>query len=268
MPALAQPESPQQSKTQIIEEIVDRLKYFCQLYSIDSIFLVGGYTRSLYLGDMESINDIDVASAYSNQSQLLAGIFASEVLDATPTFYERTGTAAVEYKEMRIEFQNYSSNAYMYNQDVRDWMRFNGIEDVPLMHNIYGRDFTINSLIYSLNSGKLLDPTDRAEKDFDDGRIVSLLPAHLLIKNNPLAILRAIRFALIYDFKIDEGLSIAMKEGKDKLSKSLSKDRIMKEIVKILKIDSVEGLKLLKKYGVEYFLMSPEVGEFVEIGGK
>ena len=256
-------------KQLLIEEVIDKLTYFSQLYGVESLFVVGGYCRALYMGNMADVKDIDVASAYHEQAVQLGSLFSSEVINQTPTFYKRSGTAAVDYKsefgEIKVEFQGYSTSSYMHNQEVKNWMHQNNIEDVPLMSNIYGRDFTINSLIFSLASAKLHDPTGQAIKDFDKKILRTLLPAPLAVKYNPLIILRAIRFALRYDFHIHEDLRMNMKLSTDRLIQTISEKRIIQEIVSILKINANEGLDMLKKYELDRILLHPEIKSYVTL---
>lgn len=260
------------NKQVLVDEVIAKLRHFTKLYGIDSLFIVGGYCRSKYQGKIWEINDIDVASAFHDQARQLGGLFASEVLNTTPRFYERTGTALVEYvSEMgtiKVEFQGSSTSAYMHNQEVKEWFHKRGIKDVPLMNNIYGRDFTINALLYSLENDELYDPTGYAKRDLDRKLIVSLLPAPMLIKYNPLAILRAIRFTLQHGFFIDAKLRKAMKNGKDRLLASLSIERIMKEITRILKLDGPKGLEALKNYNLDTFLLLPGLKKYLDIESK
>ncbi len=90
----------------------------------------------------------------------------------------------------------------------------------------------------------------------------------MLVKYNPLSILRAIRFALRYGFHIHEDMRIAMKDGIPILLKSLSESRIIKEIVRILQLNAVEGLELLKKHGLDSILLNPNIREFLDLGAK
>jgi len=261
------------NKQLVVKEVIAKLKYFAKLYGIKSIFVVGGYCREHYFGKIWRVKDIDVASAYHEQARQLGGLFASEILHSVPKFYARTGTAAVEYPSefgsMRVEFQGDSINAYMYNQEVKAWMQSQGIDNVPLMNNIYGRDFTINSLIYSLHNEQMYDPTNLGIRDLERRRICSLLPAPMLIKYNPLAALRAIRFALQYDFHIDADLRSAIKEsGTDNLCNSLSQERIVKEVVKVLETNGPDALDMLKKFELDRILLHPDVKKYVYLGSE
>jgi tRNA nucleotidyltransferase/poly(A) polymerase len=261
------------NKQMAIAEVIAKLKHFSSLYGINSIFVVGGYTREHYLDKLWRVKDIDVASAYHEQARMLGGLFASEILHSVPTFYARTGTAAMEYPSefgnIRVEFQGDSINTYMHNQEVKTWMQSQDIDDVPLMNNIYGRDFTINSLLYSLSNGTMYDPTDQAIRDLERGRITSLLPAHMLIKYNPLAALRAIRFSLQYKFHIDSELRSAIRElGTDNLCNTLSRERIVKEVVKVLETGGPEALDTLKKFDLDRILLHPDVKKYVYLGSE
>lgn len=255
------------NKILLINEAISKLKYFAQLYGINSIFIVGGYCRSLYADRLWEVNDIDVASAYEHQATELGGLFASEILNAVPQFYHRTKTMMVNYTselgEIKIEFQGQSTQDYMYNIEVKDWLHKNGIDDNPLLHNVYGRDFTINALIYSLQKENLYDITDRAEKDFSRKKIVSLLPAELTVKYNPLTILRAIRLALAYGFRIQHEFEQQISIGHELLIKSVSTDRIIQEVIKILKIDGRKAIKFLKKYGLHKLLLNDKIKELL-----
>ncbi|KKN06104.1 hypothetical protein LCGC14_1080630 [marine sediment metagenome] len=250
-----------------VNEVIAKLVHFAKLYGITHLFAVGGFAREFYAGKIWRINDIDVASAFEDEAMQLGGLFASEELKALPKIYHRSGAAMVLYQSkfgnIKVEFQGNSVNPYMHNQEVRIWMHKNNIEDIPLMNNIYGRDFTINAMVFSLHNERLYDPTKRAADDMKRKRIISLLPAKMLIKYNPLAVLRAIRFALTYDFHIDPALRIEMKTGYDKLVKSLSQERIIKEVVRILKIKPVEGLEMLKKYNLDRLLLNPEIEQYL-----
>lgn len=260
------------SRELLANEVIAKLRHFVKLYGIDSLFIAGGYCRALYMGKPWEIHDIDVASAFHEQAVQLGGLFASEVLHSVPKTYKRSGALAVEYSSefgsITVEFQGHSTNSYMHNQEVREWMHNNGIEDVPLMNNIYGRDFTMNSFIYSLEDDTLYDPTGKGEEDIKKKLISPLLPADLLVRYNPLSILRAIRFALTYKFYIGSDMRQAMKNGKELLTKTLSEERILKEIVRILKIDGPKALEMLKNFNLDGLLLHPDIKRYLDIKAK
>ena len=254
---------------EVQQEIVQKLSDFAKLHEIKSIFIIGEYCRKHYLNQLSEINSIHVVSAYHEQAMQLGGLFISEVLDCTPTFYERTGTVSTEYNGIKIGFQGDSIHSYMKNEEVKTWMQQKNIEDIPLINNIYGRDFTINSLVYSLYNKSMYDPTKKAIHDFERKVIRSLLPSNLLIKYNPIAALEAVRLALKYEFFIDPDLRIAIKEfGTDNLLKAFTEERIVKEVVNILGINAEEGLKFLQKLELTRVLSFPDVKEYIYSGKK
>jgi poly(A) polymerase len=256
----------------LIDEVIAHLRHFTQLYGIDSLFVVGGYCRALAMGRRWEANDIDVASAYHEQAIQLGGLFASEELNMMPKFYQRTGTAAIEYKSengsIKVEFQGKSAQSYMHNQEVKDYLHQSNVDDVPLMNNLYGRDFTINTLVYSPVKDELYDPLDKAVRDLKRKRIISVLPPDMLTKYNPLAILRAIRFAVTYDFFIEANLRKEMKRNLHLLPEMITHERIVKEMVRILKIDAVKALDMFKRFGLGKLLIDEEIEHFLELGAK
>ena len=255
-------------KSRVAEEIILKLMDFVKRYSLDSLFIVGGWCRSKIMNDPKDIKDIDVASAYPRQGMTICGIFASEILKTTPEFYHRTGTGSIVYEDLKIEFQNASTSSYMKNEEVRKWMRLHRIIDSPLMENIYGRDFTINSIIFSLKNGEFYDLTKKAIDDIERKTISSIIDAHLLVKYNPIVILRAIRFSVRYDFRIDSQLRKAMNQYYGLLNKTYSKERISREIEKILQTNSEKGLEKLKQYNLMSLIVPDQLRKYLKIKEK
>ena len=250
------------SKQAIAEEIVSELRHFAKLYSLESLFVVGGYCRAKILNDYEDLEDIDIAAAYPHQALRLCGLFASEVLHTTPTFYHRTGVGSIQYKGLRLEFQNESINSYMHNEDVKLWMRKNAIRNTPLLNNIYGRDLTINSLILSIKNGELYDLTGKAIEDLERKQIRSILPAQLIMKYNPLVILRSIRFACRYNFHIVPELRKEIRDKKEVLKKAYSQERLVKEVEKILRSDTKRAKEELQRYDLLSLVLPEQVEKY------
>lgn len=255
-------------RAELAEEVVGLIRHFAKLYSIESLFIVGGYCRAKVMGDDESVDDIDVASAFPRQAMSMCGLFASEVLHTTPTFYQRTGTGMVEYNGMRIEFQNDSVNSYMQNPDVIQWMRSQRLPDVPVINNVFGRDFTINSLLLGVSDDKFYDITGRGVQDINRKTICSILPANILIRYNPLAITRAIRFSIRYGFIIHPELRKAMKRNVESLFKAYTRERLVLEAKKILSSNPEKGIQALEKYGLGRLLMDESLSEYAEVVAK
>lgn len=244
--------------TEQVNKIVAKLSYFAQEYGVDSLFIVGDFCLNLYSGRPQNLDKLEVCVAHDDQVMQLASLFATEV-NETAVHPDDSKNISVIPGDIPVEFQGSSTKPYMYNQEVQIWMQQEKIEQFPITNNLYGRDFTVKALTYSLYNEKIYDQTGLAEIDIKDKKIISLLPPTMLIKYNPRIILDAISFSLIRKFHIDPELRSAMRVGKHILPQYLSNDRIISAIVGILKIDSTEGLKMIQDYELSEYLMTPEI---------
>lgn len=255
------------NNTKIINNAITKLSYFAKEYGIDSLFIIGSYCRNMYWGHPQNTDNLEVVSAFRNESLQLGEIFATEILNVTPKKYPEYDSIVAGFQDgtqnIEIEFQSISVNPYMHNQEINNWLQKQGFEDIPIMNNIFGRDFTVNAILFSLQNEHMYDPTGRAIPDLEDKKISSLLPPEMLIKYSPVSAFRAIRLSLQYDCIIDANLRIAMQESYQSISNSVSKDRIMENIVRILKEHGTKGLELLKKYNLTKFLLIPEIKDLI-----
>ncbi|XLS48151.1 hypothetical protein HN51_022509 [Arachis hypogaea] len=128
---------------------------------------------------------------------------------------------------MRIDFVNLRSEEYTENSRIPSKQSF-GTPEV----DAYRRDLTINSLFYNIHSDSVEDFTKRGISDLKSGRIVTPLPPKAIFLDDPLRVLRAIRFGVRFEFTLDEDLKVAAACGdvKDALAAKISKERIGKEI--------------------------------------
>ena len=242
----------------LVNELVAKLSYFAQEYGVDSMFVVGNFCLNLYTGWSQDLDKIEVCVAHEGQTMQLASLFATEINESTVRQDDETNSAVIP-GDVSIEFQSGSSNQYMYNQEVQIWMQQDKIEQIPILYNLYGREFTIHALAYSLYNERMYDQTGLAAKDIDDKKIITMIPPTMLLKYKPIAILDAIAFSLTNEFHIDPELRTVMKEGSYLLPQYLSIDRIVSAIVGILKIDSTEGLEMIENYGLSEYLLTPEI---------
>lgn len=245
------------------KEIISALREFSSFYEISGLFVAGEYCRSLALGrTQDPIYNMDVLCAYGEQSKLLAELFSSEVLQQTVRHIG--DLSVIELDSIKINFQGKSLHAYMSNQELQTWMQSNLIENIPLVNNLYGRDFTLNTLIYAIESDKMLDPLNIAIADIESKLIRAVLPVEMAVKYNPIIVLRALRFSVQYDFFIEKNLKLNIESGLLLLGDVLTRERIAKEIVKILKINPEKGLQLIQEYELSRFLIDRDVLENVQ----
>ena len=212
-----------------ISEAADSLGVEC--------YVVGGYVRDLFLE--RSTNDIDVVVVGS-------GIQVAETLKknigkkAHLSVFRNFGTAQLKYKtksdtdskqseEIIVEFVGARKESYSH--DSRKPM----VEDGTLEDDQNRRDFTINALAICLNKnrfGELVDPFCGLE-DMEDGIIRTPLDPEVTFDDDPLRMMRCIRFATQLNFYIEEETFDAIKRNVERIQ-IISGERIQEELNKIL----------------------------------
>lgn len=95
-------------------------------------------------------------------------------------------------------------------KEIKAKLREKGIKDTPLNIDIYNRDFTMNMLIYDFVGDKVYDISGRGKDDIENKVIRTYFDADYVCKQNPIVILRALKYKLRYGIDIDEDLQRAM----------------------------------------------------------
>ena len=189
-------------------------------------YVVGGYVRDLFLERPSS--DIDVVVVGS-------GIQVADALKkqlgkkAKISVFRNFGTAQVKYGDMEVEFVGARRESYQRNS------RKPIVEDGTLEDDQNRRDFTINALAVCLNAnrfGELVDPFDGV-LDMQDGIIRTPLDPDITFSDDPLRMLRCIRFATQLNFFIDDETFEALERNASRI-KIISGERIQTELNKIM----------------------------------
>ncbi len=206
-------------------------------------YVIGGYVRDLIL-ERES-KDIDIVAIGSGID--LANEVAKKIGGKTHVnVFKNFGTAMLNYKGFEIEFVGARKESY--NRDSRKPI----VEDGTLEDDQNRRDFTINALAISLNDGNYGDLKDPfgGIKDISLKRITTPLDPDITYSDDPLRMMRAIRFASQLNFEIDPISFESIKKNKERIE-IVSQERITDELNKIIlsKVPSV-GFKLLFDSGL------------------
>lgn len=189
------------------------------------VYAVGGFVRDKLLGKDGKDIDLVVIGHGPNFAKAVAKHLATKKM----TIYEKFGTALVEYKDYKLEFVGARKESY------RSDSRKPEVLPADLPTDLARRDFTINALAIGLNKrnfGKIVDPFG-GQKDLGNKIIRTPLDPVVTFKDDPLRIMRAIRFATQLGFDIEANTKSGMKQMVDRL-KIVSQERITDEFLKIL----------------------------------
>ena len=216
-------------------------------------YVIGGYVRDMLL--RRKSNDIDIV-AIGSGIELAKKVSAHLHGKKEVKFYGRFGTAMIRYKGVEIEFVGARKESY--SPDSRKPV----VENGTLEDDQNRRDFTINALALSLNKddfGAFLDPFGGLD-DLENGIIRTPLDPDVTYSDDPLRMMRAIRFATQLNFYIDNDSFEAITRNKDRI-KIVSKERVNDELNKIMLAHKPSiGFKLLDKSGLLSIIM-PNVAQ-------
>ncbi|MBO0329300.1 CCA tRNA nucleotidyltransferase [[Muricauda] lutisoli] len=207
-------------------------------------YVIGGFVRDYFL-KRNTPKDIDIVAIGSGIE--LAKKVASK-LKGKPeiSVFKNFGTAMIKHKDLELEFVGARKESY--NRDSRKPI----VEDGTLEDDQNRRDFTINAMALALNKsnfGELLDPFDGLA-DLDREIIRTPLEPGITYSDDPLRMMRAIRFATQLHFTIELKSLQAITENKDRI-KIVSKERIVDELNKILMSPKPSlGFKLMHQTGL------------------
>ncbi len=189
-------------------------------------YVVGGYVRDLFLE--RPSDDIDVVVVGSG-IEVADALRRSLGRKAHISVFRNFGTAQVKYKGIEVEFVGARKESYSHNS------RKPVVEDGTLEDDQNRRDFTINALAVCLNKkrfGELVDPFGGID-DMYDGIIRTPLDPDITFSDDPLRMLRCIRFATQLNFFIDDDTFAALERNADRI-RIISGERIQEELNKIM----------------------------------
>lgn len=189
-------------------------------------YVVGGYVRDLFLE--RPSDDIDVVVVGSG-IEVADALRRSLGRKAHISVFRNFGTAQVKYKDIEVEFVGARKESYSHDS------RKPIVEDGTLEDDQNRRDFTINALAVCLNKerfGELVDPFGGID-DMYDGIIRTPLDPDITFSDDPLRMLRCIRFATQLNFFIDDETFAALERNAERI-RIISGERIQDELNKIM----------------------------------
>ncbi len=201
-------------------------------------YVVGGYVRDLILGRPSKDIDFTCVGSGIQLAQEVAKTFDFHV---PLSVFKNFGTAMLKLDDWELEFVGARKESY--RQDSRKPL----VEDGTLLEDLERRDFTINAMAISLNPenyGELIDPFDGI-KDIKAKRIKTPLEPGITFSDDPLRMMRGVRFAAQLDFDIEAETFFALTTYAPRLQ-IISSERIIDELNKIIRCPKPSyGFKLL-----------------------
>nr|XP_010930817.1 putative CCA tRNA nucleotidyltransferase 2 [Elaeis guineensis] len=218
------------------EKIFRRLLDVVRHFKLETqLRVAGGWVRDKLLG--KDCYDIDIAldnmlgrEFCEKVNEYLHSIGEEQqgigVIQCNPDQSKHLETARMRIYDIWIDFVNLRSETYVENSRIPT-MKFGTAEE-----DAYRRDLTINSLFYNINTDSVEDFTGRGVQDLKTGYIVTPLPPKATFLDDPLRVLRAIRFGARFGFVLDEDLKKAAsdEEVRAAIADKISRERIGHEV--------------------------------------
>lgn len=213
-----------------------------------NVYVVGGAVRDLLLG--EKIKDIDIVVSKKNGGVELANLIAlkdnSFELNKNPVIFENYGTAKFQFKNAKgcegVEIECVQTRKEQYHKDSRNPDTAFG----TIKEDASRRDLTINSLYYNITEDEIYDFNGNGLSDLQKNIIRTPSNPDIVFTDDPLRILRVIRFSTRLGWDIEKKTWLGMIKNAHRIS-IISQERITDEITKIL-------LTLTPSIGVEKML--------------
>jgi len=222
-----------------------------------SVYIVGGYVRDLLMKRKAS-TDIDFVTEQSG-IELAQNVGKEIDPKMKVSVFKTYGTAMIRYKDLELEFVGARKESYTEDSRKPE------VEGGTIEDDQKRRDFTVNAMAISLNKdnfGELIDPFNGID-DLEKGILRTPLEPAQTYSDDPLRMMRAVRFASTLNFTIEENSLNAIKQEAERI-KIVSMERIMVEFNKIMLSQKPSiGLKLMEQTG----LMKLIIPELIDLKG-
>ena len=227
-----------------IDELLSKIEDTARASGLSKPFIVGGAPRDRVLGKRSGeseIKDIDLTTG-DGDSLKLAQVVARALPNSRYMRYD-DGHSSVDILGVHLDF---SSN--FIAPGVEEEMKRLGVKEVDSMKlELYSRDFTMNTLLESLDFKSIYDLTGEGIGDIQAGLIRCPINPEISIGNDPRRILRAIKFAVKYGFRLEDNLKNSMMNHRKKIQQ-LPLKFVQDKMNEIVRIDTDNGLEMLIEY--------------------
>lgn len=217
------------------------------------VYLAGGAVRDMELG--KEPKDLDVVVTGDLNSGMEFAKWATQHMgnykeNSNPVLFPTYGTAKFTLQGIvydgidlsDVDIESVATRKEKYTQGSRKPEVSGG----DLKDDVYRRDFTVNSLLKDLTNGEILDLTGKGKEDIKRGIVQTPLDPDVIFSDDPLRILRAIRFSMKYDWDLPMFMIKGIKRNASQL-KNISQERIRDELDKMLLTGSPErAIKLMR----------------------
>lgn len=227
------------------------------------VFIAGGYVRDKLLGKPSKDIDLVVTSddggiAFATWLTKKLGIHSA----SNPVVYPRFGTAKFNLRGIThkgVSLGDIDIESVMTRKETyTDGSRKPDVAYGTLEQDAERRDFTVNSLMQDLTTGEILDPTGKGLIDLRDGIVRSAIDPNIIFKEDPLRMLRAVRFAGKYHWTLPDYMVQALVDNAQQIQR-ISAERVQDEFNKILMTDNPADLiRLLQRVGLTKYTI-PEI---------
>ena len=214
----------------------------------DKSYFAGGCVRDFILNpDATLKGDVDICVELPEGGIALAQYLQNRLQANELVIHKSFGTASICYQNLQLEFVATRKEQYFPNN------RYPKVEFGTLVDDVLRRDFTINALLMAIATGEILDLCQKGLNDLQQGIIRTVKDPNLSFTEDPLRMLRALQFAMRFNFTIEENTFKAMRKNAPAL-KILSHRAIQNELQKIPESQKSKAKQLISNLGWEIIL--------------
>ena len=234
------------------------------------VFLAGGAVRDELMGI--DAKDLDFVINMKNGGIKFANWATKKMKNhkrgSNPVTFERFGTAkfnlvGIEHKGFKLDDIDVEC-VMPRTEEYEDGSRKPKVGSGTLEDDVERRDFTTNSLLKNLSTGEILDLTGQGKSDIKKGIVRTPLDPDIIFSEDPLRMLRAVRFTMKYNWDLPWFMIKALKRNASKL-KQISVERVQEELNKMLMTDSPDrAIRLLQVVGLSKYVF-PELDKLIRL---